>query len=149
MPLLGYIKNNKKVTNAYYLDIIGTPITYQDFMQLTPTQQENGNWYVTGMSPMVNAYSIMYKDGNNIGSELDRINSDIIIYQQTLTTGSTTVTFTSDFINSNSCFDWYSEDGTLNPSSWSVSNNTLTATYTAQSADVVVGVRISQGRTVV
>lgn len=77
MPLLGYIKNNKKVKNAYYLDIIGTPITYQDFMQLTPTQQENGNWYVTGMPPMVNAYSIMYKNGLSVGQAVDELNSDI------------------------------------------------------------------------
>lgn len=77
MPLLGYIKNNKKVTNSYYLDIIGTPITYQDFMQLTPAQQENGNWYVTGMSPMVNAYSIMYKNGLSIGQALDAGISDM------------------------------------------------------------------------
>lgn len=69
------------------------------------------------------------------------------IYQKTLTAGATTVTFENDRIDSNSCFYFYADKAhsDLMPDDWSVSGHVLTATYDAQSEDVVVGVQILRG----
>ena len=83
-----------------------------------------------------------------INGQLQTMMPKYTVYQKPLIAGETTVTYTNSTIDSNSCFDWFSEDGTLIPTSWSVSNHTLTVTYPAQASDVVVGVQILWGRVV-
>lgn len=83
----------------------------------------------------------------DIATQLTVINQSCTVYQATLETGETSVTYTSPLIDSNACFDFYADKAhsSLYPSDWSISNHTLTVTYAAQSEDVVVGVQISKG----
>lgn len=54
-----------------------TVISYADFSQLTPQQQESGNYLVTGMPALTNAYNVEYKNGVDVGTELDNLNTDL------------------------------------------------------------------------
>lgn len=54
-----------------------TVISYANFSQLTPQEQESGNYLVTGMPSLTNAYNIEYKNGVDVGTELDNINTDL------------------------------------------------------------------------
>ena len=64
-----------------------TVISYANFSQLTPQEQESGNYLVTGMPSLTNAYNIEYKNGVDVGTELDNINTDL---------SAKTITVTSD-----------------------------------------------------
>lgn len=77
----------------------------------------------------------------------DGIESATTVYQTTLTAGSTSVTFTNDLIDADSCFYFYADQAhyDLYPDSWSVSGHVLTVVYDAQSEDATVGVQILSG----
>jgi hypothetical protein len=59
------------------------PISYQEFLQLSQEEQENGSWVVTNMPTLMNAYSIGYKNGLSVGQQLDRLSHVGMIIQST------------------------------------------------------------------
>ena len=69
------------------------------------------------------------------------------VYQKTLTAGSTSISFISDSIDSDSCFDFYVDQvhATVAPTGYSVAGTMITITYPAQSSDMIVGVKVSKG----
>lgn len=69
------------------------------------------------------------------------------VYQKTLEAGETSIDFTDNAIDSDACFDFYADQdhSDVMPTGYSVSGTTVTLTYTAQSEDVVVGIKISKG----
>lgn len=82
-----------------------------------------------------------------ISGAISELDSASTVYQQILSTGSTTVTYTDDRIDSDACFYFYADQAhsDLLPDSWSITGNTLTVVYTAQSENVTVGVQILKG----
>lgn len=83
-----------------------TPLTYAQFQQLTPLEQESGKYIVTDMNPYSNAYNIAYDASYSVGQKIDALNADIIIVTHTETTARsvaansvTEYTVTSDIPN--------------------------------------------------
>lgn len=65
------------------------------------------------------------------------------VLEATLVTGETTVTITDDSIKDDSMIDVYTDVHGVNPSDISVASGTITLTFDAQEADVIVKVRVS------
>lgn len=81
--------------------------------------------------------SIQVKDENGTWHDVDGYDAPITV-TGTLSASSTTISFTNAAISSNKMIDVYTNMPGLNYTDISVSGNTLTLTYEAQSVDVSV-----------
>lgn len=130
------------IEEDYYL-VVERPLIKTEEGKLTMTFSKAYDFdFAIGVRVVNNT---AYYDANT--KKLNELNSNLTVKQKVLTSGQTTVTYTDNSIDSNACFDWYAdkEHQDLLPSDWSVSGNTLTVTYDAQSEDVTVGVEIKRG----
>lgn len=63
--------------------------------------------------------------------------------EKTLNAGSTTISFTDDLINTNTKFDFYTSKYGVSPIDVSVGGKTVTLTFDAQDANIIVGVSVN------
>lgn len=79
--------------------------------------------------------------------EVSKLRDVMSVKQTVLEAGQTTVTYTNNHLNENTCLFWYAdqEHSTLLPTDWTISGNTLTVTYEPQEVNVTVGVQMLEG----